>query len=496
MALEKRAPIITIMGHVDHGKTTLLDYIRHSNLTAKEAGGITQHIGAYQIDFKGQKLTFIDTPGHAAFNKMRQRGAQITDLVILVVAANDGVMPQTIESIRFIKESKVPFVVAINKIDLPDIHPEVAKSQLAEHEVLVQEYGGDIETVEISAKTGQGVDKLLETVQVMTDLANLQADPEGPLEAVVIESTKDKNKGPVARVIVREGTLQARQDLVVDEISGRVRLLSNENGQALNAVKPGEPAEIIGLAGVPEVGSVIRDANRDYTETVVPEFTRTGELEKQFSMGENEIDWEKVDLDVMLGEKEHIKLIIKADVKGTLEAILQSLDQDSVEVISCGVGQITEQDIELARDGNVVIIAFNITVPGSTKKMAKTAGVKIMEYRIIYHLIEDLQKQMLKLLDATIDEVVTGEAEVLQVFEMKGEIIAGVRVKTGEIKKNDLLHLKRGEAIVANPVIKSMKHGKDDIDRIGTKNEGGLTFKNKKLDFQAGDTIVAYRKEE
>ena len=496
MALEKRAPIITIMGHVDHGKTTLLDFIRHSNIAAREEGGITQHIGAYQIDFQGQKLTFIDTPGHAAFNKMRQRGAQITDLVILVVAANDGVMPQTIESIRFIKESKVPFLVAINKMDLPDLHPEVVKSQLAEHEVLVQEYGGDVETVEISAKNGKGVDKLLETVVAMTELANLQADPEAPLEAVVIESTKDKNKGSLARVIVREGTLRLRQELVVDEITGRVRLLTNEKGQALAQAKPGEPAEIIGLTAAPEVGSVIRDASRDYSETIVPEFSKTGALERQFSLSDKDIDWEKVNLDVVLGEKEQIKLIIKADVKGTLEAILQSLDQDSVEVISCGVGQITDQDIELARGGTVVIIAFNISVPSSTKKTAKLAGVKIMEYRIIYHLIEDLQKQMLKLIDSTIDEVVTGEAEVLQVFEMKGEVIAGLRVKTGEIKKNDLLHLKRGDEIIANPVIKSMKHGKDDIDRIGTKNEGGLTFKNKKLDFQVGDTIVAYKKEE
>jgi translation initiation factor IF-2 len=287
-----------------------------------------------------------------------------------------------------------------------------------------------------------------------------------------------------------------RQELVVDDITGRVRLLTNEKGQALAQAKPGEPAEIIGLTAAPEVGSVIRDASRDYSETIVPEFSKTGALERQFSLSDKDIDWEKVNLDVVLGEKEQIKLIIKADVKGTLEAILQSLDQDSVEVISCGVGQITDQDIELARGGTVVIIAFNISVPSSTKKTAKLAGVKIMEYRIIYHLIEDLQKQMLKLIDSTIDEVVTGEAEVLQVFEMKGEVIAGLRVKTGEIKKNDLLHLKRGDEIIANPVIKSMKHGKDDIDRIGTKNEGGLTFKNKKLDFQVGDTIVAYKKEE
>lgn len=492
--LQKRAPIITIMGHVDHGKTSLLDFIRHSNIQAREAGGITQHIGAYQIDFQGQKVTFIDTPGHAAFNKMRQRGAQVTDLVILVVAANDGVKPQTLESIRFIKESKVPFIVAINKIDLPDLHLEVVKGQLAEADVLLQEYGGDIEAVEISAKTGLGVDKLLETITVMADLLELKADPSAPLEAVVIESTMEKNKGPVARVIVRSGTLQTRQDLVVDEITGRVRLLENEVGQAMSEVLPGEPAEIIGLSNVPEVGSVIRDANANYDEDLTAEFSKTGDLEKSFHLSD-EVNWDALDVDFMLGEKEKIKLVIKADVKGTLEAILQSLDKETVEVIACGVGQITEQDMELARDGQILLIAFNVKVNNTQKKIAKSMGVKIKEYNIIYHLIEDLQQSMLKLMDATFDEVVTGEAEVLQIFEMKGETIAGVRVKIGELKKSDLLHLKRGEEIIANPVLKSMRHGKDEIDRIGTKNEGGLTFKNKKLDFQIGDTIVAYKKE-
>jgi translation initiation factor IF-2 len=414
--------------------------------------------------------------------------------VILVVAANDGVKPQTLESIRFIKESKVPFIVAINKIDLPDLHLEVVKGQLAEAGVLLQEYGGDIEAVEISAKTGLGVDKLLETIAVMADLLELKADPAAPLEAVVIESTMEKNKGPVARVIVRSGTLQTRQDLVVDEITGRVRLLENEKGQAMDQVLPGEPAEIIGLSDVPEVGSVIRDANASYDQDLTAQFSKTGELEKSFRLSE-EVNWDNMDLDFMLGEKEKIKLVIKADVKGTLEAILQSLDKETVEIIACGVGQITEQDMELARDGQVLLIAFNVKVNNTQKKIAKSMGVKIKEYNIIYHLIEDLQQSMLKLMDATFDEVVTGEAEILQIFDMKGETIAGVRVKTGELKKSDLLHLKRGEEIIANPVLKTMKHGKDEIDRIGTKNEGGLTFKNKKLNFQIGDTIVAYKKE-
>lgn len=496
MALIKRCPVITIMGHVDHGKTTLLDYIRQSRIQASEAGGMTQHIGAYQIMFKDKPITFIDTPGHAAFNKMRQRGAQVTDLVVLVVAANDGVKPQTIESIRHIKEAKVPVMVAINKIDLTEVRPDNVKSQLAEHEILVQEYGGDVEVVEISAKTGKGVDKLLETIVLLTDLMELKADPQASLEAIVIESTKDKNKGAVARVIVKQGTLQVRQELIAGEIKGKARCLINEKGELSKEVLPGAPIEIVGLADVPEVGETVREMGASYTCEPQNNLSHTGELEKTLTGGGENVDWDKLDLDYILGEKEKIKLIVKADVKGTLEAILQSLDQDSVEVLRCGVGQITEEDLELASSDKVLLIAFSVKVPNSIKKIAKNMGVKIKEYEVIHHLIEDLQKQMLKLMDSTIDEVVTGEAEILQIFEMKGEQIAGIRVKTGEIKQHDLLHLKRGEEIIANPVIKKMMHGKDEIQVVKTKHEAGLTFKNRKIDFKVGDLIVAYRQEE
>lgn len=484
------------MGHVDHGKTTLLDYIRHSRVQAGEAGGITQHIGAYQIAVRDQPITFIDTPGHAAFNKMRQRGAQVTDLVVLVVAANDGVKPQTIESIRHIKEAKVPVLVAINKIDLPDVHPENVKSQLVEHDLLVQEYGGDVEVVEVSAKTGKGVDQLLDTILLITDLLELKADPQAPLEAVVIESTKDKQKGPVASVIVKQGTLRIRQDLIAGDVKGKARCLFNEKAELIKEVLPGFPVEIIGLAGVPEVGELIREAGCQYDPVTSSSLNLTGELEKTLVGTEENIDWDKLDLDYILGEKEKVKLIIKADVKGTLEAILQSLDHDSVDVLRCGVGQISEEDLELASGEKVLLVAFNLSVSNKTKKLAKNMGVKIKFYDVIYHLIEDLQKQMLKLMDATIDEVITGEAEVLEIFEMKGERIAGIRVKTGEIKQHDLLHLKRNEEIIANPVIKKMMHGKDEIKVVKNKNEAGLTFKNKKLDFQAGDSIIAYRQDD
>lgn len=486
MALKRRPPVITIMGHVDHGKTSLLDYIRKSRVAAREAGGITQHIGAYQVEHNGQKLTFIDTPGHAAFNKMRERGAQITDIVVLVVAANDGVKPQTIESIRHIKASNVQTVVAINKIDLPDVYPDVVKGQLAEQGILVAGFGGDIEVVELSAKTGKGVDKLLETLVLIAELQNYQADPDAPLEAVVIESSKDPRRGSVASVIVQQGTLSPRQEIITPTAEGRIRLLSDENGKPLQAVTPGSPAEIIGFQTVPDIGEIVHDKAAAYQAV----------SEEEVEQEEEKNHFADLDFSQLLEEKPKLKLIIRADVKGTLEAILNTLDYDSVELLDAGVGQVTDGDVDLAEPGSALIIAFNTDVPKNVKQLAKDAGVRIKQYDVIYALIEDLQKLMLKLMDSTIDEVITGEAEILQIFEMRGERIAGVRVKTGEIKRNDLLHLKRGEEIVANPVIKSMMHGKEEIQQIKAKNEGGMTFKNRRLDFQVGDSIIAYKVEE
>lgn len=484
MALIKRPPVITIMGHVDHGKTSLLDFIRKTRVAAREAGGITQHIGAYQVEFKGEKLTFIDTPGHAAFNKMRQRGSQLTDIVVLVVAADDGVKPQTVESIRHIKEAGVPVVVAINKIDLPNVFPDMAKAQLAENGILVQGYGGDVDTIELSAKTGAGVDDLLETIVAMADLNNYQADPEAPLKAIVIESAKDHQRGSVASVIVQQGTLKVRQDIFTETASGRIKLLSDENGKSLQTVTPGSPAEIIGFEDVPEVGETVCDVNAEY-----PVIAESDTTESEIKAGA----FDDLDFGALIEDKPRLKLIIKADVSGTLEAITQTLDTESTELLSSGVGQLTEGDVDLAQASDALIIVFHVKVSKQLKQYAKDHGVRLKTYDVIYHLIEDLQKQMLKLMDSTIDEVIIGEAEVLQVFEMHGERIAGIRVKTGEIKKHDLLHMKRGDEVLFNPVIKSMMHGKQEIENIKAKNECGLTFKNRKLDFQAGDILIAYK---
>lgn len=485
MATQTRPPVITIMGHVDHGKTSLLDFIRQTHVVDREAGGITQHIGAYQIEFKGTKLTFIDTPGHAAFNRMRERGSQITDIVVLVVAANDGVKPQTLESIRHIKAAKVPVVVVINKIDLPNVFPDMAKAQLAEQDILVQGYGGDVDAIELSAKTGQGVDNLLETLVTMAELNEYTADPAAPLEAVIIESFKDSRRGSVASVIVQNGTLRTRQDIVTPTATGRVRMLSNELGQQINDVTPGTPAEIIGFKEVPEVGEIVHDQTAEYA-TAAPEVT------EQAAEDDGTSDSDLIDFGAMIEAKPRLKMLIKADVSGTLEAITQTLDAESVELLGSSVGMVTENDVDVAQASDALIIAFHIKVPKQIKQYAKDHGVRIKTYDVIYHLIEDLQKQMLKLMDSTIDEVVIGEAEVQQIFEMRGDRIAGIKVKTGQIKKSDRLHLKRDGEIIANPVIKSMMHGKQEIDLVTTKSEAGFTFKNRKLDFQVGDTIVAY----
>ncbi len=483
MAVQPRPPIVTIMGHVDHGKTSLLDYIRKTHVVAREAGGITQHIGAYQIEFKNKPITFIDTPGHAAFNKMRARGARVTDLVILVVAANDGVKPQTIESIRHIKEANVPVIVAINKIDLPNVYPDMAKAQLAENDILVSGYGGDVDVVELSAKTGKGVDDLLDLILVTADLRNYEADPQANLKAIVIESTKDPKRGSLATVIVQNGSLKVRQDIVCDNIKGRVKQLLDANRKPLVEVGPGTPAEIIGLSEVPAVGAFVYEQGKeplaDETHVVVEEVTP-------------QID----DFASLFNEQPKLKLIIKADVQGTLEAIAQNLDDESTVLLRSGVGEVTEDDVDFAETTGSLILLFHTKLSRQIEEKAKAQGVKIKAYDVIYKLLEDLQKQMLKLIEPTIDEVVLGEAEILQIFDMKGERIAGCRMITGEMKRTDLLHLKRGDEIIGNPELKSLMHGKEVIESVKAKNEFGMTFRKKKEEFQVGDKVIAYKVEE
>ncbi len=481
MAKQIRPPVITIMGHVDHGKTTLLDHLRKSRVTAGEAGGITQHIGAYQIEHDGQKMTFIDTPGHAAFNKMRQRGANITDIVILVVAADDGVQPQTKESIKYIKKSGATPIVAINKIDLENARPEVAKSELAEAEFLIQEYGGEIESVEISAETGENVDQLLETIAVLAELLELKADPKAPLEAVVIESTKDQFRGPIATAIVQQGTMEVRQKLYTAETDGRVKSLNDDRGENMETAGPGDPVEIMGLNEVPPVGSIIRDADAEYETELVTE----DEVE------ESDDPFADLDIAAAFGEKEILPIIIRSDVKGTLEALKENLKHDNIEIVDAAVGSVSDHDLEIAETTGAVIFAFHTDVPTRVKRNAKRQGIIIREYDVIYELIEDLDEDIEKMIDPTYGQEVVGRAEILEIFDLSGTKVAGSRVVTGEIGRNDKINLRRNGEIVATPSLSSLQRGQEKADRVTAKSEFGATFRGN-VDFQVGDIIEAY----
>jgi translation initiation factor IF-2 len=472
MALTKKPPVVTIMGHVDHGKTSLLDFIRKTKLTAKEPGEITQAIGAYQIEVNNEKITFIDTPGHAAFTKMRSRGAGVADIVILVVAANDGVMPQTKESIEIIQNAGVPYLVAINKIDLPEASIDKVKAQLAENNVLVEDYGGNIVSVPVSAKTGQGVDQLLEMILLTAEINELKADPDGDFEAVVIESKLDKFCGPTASLIVKNGTLKKGDQINAEGVAAKVRMLKDEWGKAKEAVSPGDPILVLGFESLPSVGAVVHKSGEQ-----VPSLTE--EAKKGLPQKT---------------EEGKLKIILKADVSGSLEAILGCLPSE-VQVMDSGVGEITEADVLFAKTLGAEIYGFNLAVSGSVKKLAETEKVKIKNYNIIYDLLKDLEERILKILEPTIDRKVLGKAEIVAVFEIKGERIAGARVLEGKINKNVPVCIQRGEKILAEARITSLKQQKQDVNEVTLGTEFGVVLSGK-VDFKEGDVIISYSLEE
>jgi translation initiation factor IF-2 len=483
----QRPPVVTLMGHVDHGKTTLLDTIRKSSLVKKEFGGITQHIGAYQVEHKGRKITFIDTPGHAAFARMRAHGAQVTDIVVLVVAADDGIKPQTREALSHIRAAKVPFLVAINKIDLPGINIEKVKGQLAEEGVVVESYGGDIVSVEISAKTGKNIDQLLDIIQLVADMQDLSADPKGGLEAVVIETRLDRRKGPLVSLLVKNGTLSKGAEIKIDAQSLRVKAMTDENGVTKKEAGPSTPVEVLGFKDLPPVGQSIgvkpgkRVVLKDATPVAKPALTKKEAKEEE---GEQEPEEEE--------EKQTVRIVLRADVAGTLEAIRSNLSEE-VEIVGSGVGEVNESDVLLAQATEATIYAFNTKISTSAKKLSELEKVPIKTYNIIYKLFEDLEKQVLKILEPTIDEEVVGEARIEQEFTVRGVRIAGCKVKTGEINKNLPIHLKRGEEIIKDAKIKSLRRGKDDIEIAKAKSECGMAFKPE-IDFKISDMIISYRK--
>lgn len=486
--LNNRAPIVTIMGHVDHGKTSLLDFIRKSHIQVKEAGGITQHIGAYQISHKSSNITFIDTPGHAAFNKMRSRGAEVTDIIVLVIAATEGVKPQTVESITHIKNAGVPFIVALNKMDLPTADPVLAKSELAKYEITVEEFGGDVPVVEVSAKTGKGVDQLLEMIQLVYDLEPKPFNDKGPLEAIIIESSLDKYQGPTATALIKSGTISVGQQLFIEEDEFKIRSLTNSQGERVKTAVPSDPVKITGFNSTPPVGARITVESKEPKLTV--------EEEKAPTVKTDEASQYEEDLKALLEEKEietppTVNIILKADVEGTLEAIKANLP-DEVIIINSSTGQVNDSDIDLASSTNSTILAFSTEVPKLIKRLAGEEGVVIKEYKIIYKLLEDIEKIILKLLEPTIDEDELGVADILKVFEMKGDRIAGCKVLSGLIKKSDLIHLMREDKIISDVKIKSLKQAKEDVDKIKAKTECGIVLSPQHT-FRVGDKLIAYK---
>jgi translation initiation factor IF-2 len=496
--LEERPPVITIMGHVDHGKTSLLDKIRSAKVAEREAGGITQHVGAYQVEKNGKKITFVDTPGHEAFTEMRARGAQATDIVIIVVAADDGVKPQTREAISHAKAAGVPMIIAINKIDKPSANPEMVKSQLAEMDVLATDWGGDYEFVEVSAHTGQGIDDLLEVILLQAEVMELKADPTRKAKAIVVESSLEKGFGPVANVIVKNGTLRVGDNVIVGNTFGRIRAMRSDDGKVLKEIGPGTPAAIIGLNQVPGAGDVLvaMESEKEARELAEKraEYARAKQLSKSTKAT---LD----DLSALIaeGQLKSLPVIIKADVQGSLEAIkgsLEKLKNEEVkgDVIHEGVGGVTESDITLAdASENSVILGFNVRPTGDVKKKSKELGVEIKTYTIIYDLLDDVKSLLGGMMSPVVTEEVTGQAEVRETFVVgKVGTIAGSKVIEGVITRGSKARLIRDGVVVYTSTISSLKRFTEDAKEVKNGFECGIMLENFN-DIKAGDIFETFK---
>ena len=497
---QARPPVITVMGHVDHGKTTLLDRIRSANVVAGEAGGITQHIGAYQVEKDGRKITFIDTPGHAAFSKMRMRGAQVTDVVVLVVAADDGVMPQTIEAINHAKAADVPIVVAVNKIDKENADPKRVLTQLTEYELVPESWGGDTIVVEMSAQQNLGIDDLLEQLNVVAELENLTANPTGRAKGIVLEANLDVGRGPVATVLVDKGTLKVGDPIVAGAAWGKVRALINERGEQLKEAGPSTPVQVLGLSSVPQAGDEFRAAPDEKTARTVGE-SREHRMRVLNQRGDARVQrgvkLEDIFSQIQAGEVATLNLVIKADVHGSLEAVTESLrklERDEVKVafVHRGVGGITENDITLAAATNATIIGFNVRPDRKSRDLAETEHVEIRTYEIIYKLLEDMERAMLGLLAPEFEEVVTGEAEVREIFRVpKIGAIAGCFVRTGVITRGTKVRFLREGTIIWKGSIQSLRRFKDDVREVREGFECGIGLSDFQ-DLKAGDIIETF----
>ena len=498
--LKERAPIVTIMGHVDHGKTTLLDTIRNTRVTAGEAGGITQHIGAYQVRAKDKKITFLDTPGHAAFTTMRARGAKITDVTILVVAADDGVMPQTIEAINHAKAAEVPIIVAVNKMDKPQANPDRVMNELVEFGLISEEWGGDTIFVPISALKGEGIDELLENILLVTEMQELKANPNRLALGTVIEAKLDKGRGAVATLLVQNGTLNVGDPLVVGNTFGRVRAMINDRNKNINVAKPSTPVEITGLQDVPNAGDRFVVFGDEKTARQI------GEKRQQQYIETTRQANSAVSLDTLFeqmkqGEMKDLNIIIKADVQGSVEALAMSLAKIDVEgvnvrIIHTGVGAINESDITLAVASNAVVIGFNVRPDSNAKQMAQTEQVDIRLHSIIYKVIEEIEAAMTGLLDPEFVEKVIGLAEVRQVYKVsKIGTIAGAYVTEGKVSRDGKVRVIRDSVVIYEGEIDTLRRFKDDVKEVQSGYECGMTVENFN-DIKEGDVFEVYIMEE
>ncbi len=498
--LVTRPPVVTIMGHVDHGKTQLLDVIREANVVASEAGGITQHIGAYQVEANGKKISFLDTPGHEAFTAMRARGAHVTDIAVLVIAADDGIMPQTVEAINHAKDAGIPIIVAINKIDKENANPERVKQQLTEYNLVPEEWGGETVCVEISALQKINIDELLEMILLVAEVEDIKADPKEKASGVIIEAQLDKGRGPVATVLIKDGTLRIGDAIMAGSAHGRVRAMINDKGERLKKAGPSTPVEVLGLSDVPVAGDMLESVKTEKEGKKIAEERREEKREKELT-SDRPANLEQFFARMQDEEVKELKIIIKGDVQGSVEALKDSLNQIKSEdvnlnIIHTGAGAINENDVILASASKAIIIGFNVRPDSRAKRVADQEGVDIRTYRIIYQVIDDVKKALEGLLEPEIREKVLGRAEVRDTFRVpKAGTVAGLYVTDGKITRNSKVRVLRDGVVVHEGSIGSLKRFQDDVREVDSNYECGLNIEGFQ-DVKVGDIIEAFVLEE
>ena len=496
--LTPRPPVVTILGHVDHGKTALLDAIRQTKVADQEVGGITQHIGAYQVEYNGHPVTFLDTPGHEAFTAIRARGSRVTDMAILVVAADDGIMPQTVEAIDHAKAAGVPIVVAINKMDLPGADPERVKRQLSERDLLVEDWGGDVISVELSARTGEGLADLLENILVVAEIAELRANPDKAATGVIIESKLDRQRGPSATLLVQDGTLRVGDYMVAGNAFGRVKAIASDQGKPMKAVLPGVPAEVIGFGSLPEAGDHVNVVPDDRTARATA--AAQEKLRSSQQAQARALTLEEVVNQIGAGDVKELNLVLKADVQGSVEAIRQALEsltaeEAKIRILHADSGAVTESDVLLASASSAIVIRFTVGAETSAERLANRMGVEIRNYDIIYQLIDDMQQALHGMLEPVYTETVVGRAEIREVFpSRRGIRIAGCRVTEGRLTRGGAVRVLRDGAVLQDSVIASLRHFRDEVNETTVGSDCGVVIQGYN-DFREGDTLVVVRQE-